>query len=113
MELEDKPRKKTNKLLCYNCSGKGHPARRCPSPSNEAVETDPLEDGGEEDEASHTEAISGTGAMRTTWSSRSGVARAMEKWQRFAAVVDSGAEENYGKKAFKVKLADVTVLNST
>ena len=155
-DVDDRRKAKKKDLVCYNCGGKGHPARLCPSPSANAVDDEVGSEGDEEQNDSGglccgvawADSLDNCGDEEDTVFavSRDGSRRG-EKWQRIAAVVDSGAAENvlppdvckhlratptdksragigfrgaggdkiqnFGKKEFRVKLVDGTVLDST
>ena len=87
-------------MICYTCGGTGHPARLCPTPRDQAA-------GAVEDEETDDETVDGD-VCGVDWECKlddvheAGDAtyhidedeHVPSKWQRFSAVVDSGAAEN-------------------
>ena len=89
-------------MVRYGCGGKGHPARLCPTPPDHATQA--VDEEGDTDEESSEEGdvcrfeweceLNGADdedddTLRMGWQSTE-----QSKWERLAAVVDSGAAEN-------------------
>ena len=89
-------------LVCYNCGGKGRPARLCPTPSDHAAHA--VDEEGDTDEESSDEGdvcgvewefeLNGTGDEDDDILGMGCESAEQSKWERLAAVVDSGAAEN-------------------
>ena len=89
-------------LVCYNCGGKGHPARLCPTPSDHAGHA--VDEEGDTEEESSDEGdmcgveweseLNGTGDEDDDILGMGCESAEQSKWERLAAVVDSGAAEN-------------------
>ena len=89
-------------LVCYNCGGKGHPARLCPTPSDHAGHA--VDEEGDTEEESSDEGdmcgveweceLNGTRDEDDDILGMGCESAEQSKWERLAAVVDSGAAEN-------------------
>ena len=92
--------KKKRSLVCYNCGGRGHPARLCPSPQEQPTQS--VEDAARDSEDSDDDDVCGVEwehAVETDEEDMAVMGLDRErignsKWQHMAAVVDSGAAEN-------------------
>ena len=99
--MKNQKRKKRT-LVCYNCGGKGHPARLCPIPSDHAVhavdeEGDTEEESSDEGDVCGVECeceLNGTGDEDDDILGMGCESAEHSKWERLAVVVDSGAAEN-------------------
>ena len=100
--LKNQKTKKKRALVCYNCGSKGHPARLCPIPSDHAAHA--VDEEGDTDEESSDEGdvcgvewecqLNGTGDEDDDILGMGCESAEQSKWERLAAVVDSGAAEN-------------------
>ena len=87
--------------MCYNCGGKGHPARLCPTPSDHAAHA--VDEEGDAEEESSDEGdvcgveweceLNGAGDEDDDILGMGCESAEQSKWERLAAVVDSGAAE--------------------
>ena len=95
-------KRKKRALVCYNCGGKGHPARLCPTPSDHAAHA--VDEEGDTEEESSDEGdvcgveweceLNGTGDEDDEILGMECESAEQSKWERLPAVVDSGAAEN-------------------
>ena len=95
-------KRKKRALVCYNCGGKGHPARLCPTPSDHAAHA--VDEEGDTEEESSDEGdvcgveweceLDGTGDEDDDILGMGCESAEQSKWERLAAVVDSGAAED-------------------
>ena len=93
-------KRKKRALVCYNCGGTGHPARLCPTPSNHAShaadeEGDTEEESSDEGDVCGVEwecELNGTGDEEEDILGMGCESAEQSKWERLAAVVDSGAD---------------------
>ena len=95
-------KRKKRALVCYNCGGKGHPARLCPTPSDHAAHV--VDEEGDTEEESSDEGdvcgveweceLNGTGDEDDDILGMGCESAEQSKWERLAAVVDTGEAEN-------------------
>ena len=95
-------KRKKRALVCYNCGGKGHPARLCPTPLDHAAPA--VDEEGDTEEESSDDGdmcgveweceLNGTGDEDDDILGMGCESAEQSKWERLAAVVDSGAAEN-------------------
>ena len=94
--------RKKRASVCCNCGGKGHPARLCPTPSDHAAhavdeEGDIEEEWSDEGDVCGVECdceLNGTGDEDDNILGMGCAFAEQSKWERLAAVVDSGEAEN-------------------
>ena len=100
---EDERRRKKKDLVCYNCGGKGHPARLCPSPAAQAVDEESMAEADGSDTEDDEPGLCGVAwecSLDNCGDDDDAVFAVTEesgpddRWRRIAAVVDSGAAEN-------------------
>ena len=92
-------KRKKRALVCYNCGGKGHPARLCPTPSDHAAHA--VDEEGDTEEESSDEGdvcgveweceLNGTGDEDDDILGMGCDSAEQSKWERLAAVVDMRA----------------------
>ena len=97
--VKNQKKKKKRALVCYN--GKGHPARLCPTPSDHAAHA--VDEEGDAEEESSDEGdvcgvewereLNGTGDEDDDILGMGCESAEQSKWERLAAVEDSGAAE--------------------
>ena len=95
-------KRKKRALVCHSCGGMGHPARLCPTPSDHAAHA--VDEEGDTEEESSDEGdvcgveweceLNGTGDEDDDVLGMGCESAEQSKWERLAAVVDSGAAEN-------------------
>ena len=95
-------KRKKRALVCYNCGGKGDPARLCPTPSDHAAhavdeEGDTQEESSDEGDVCGVEwecELNGAGDEDDDILGMGCESTEQSKWERLTGVVDSGAAEN-------------------
>ena len=96
-----KKKKKKRALVCYNCGGKGHLARLCSTPPDHDTQAVDQEDDTDEESSKEGDVcgveweceINGAGGEDDDILGMGWESAEQSKWERLAAVVDSGAAE--------------------